>query len=653
MMSPTWPPDCDVPPADEDQRQIAEIFRDHGKAVVESSPGTGKTFLGVYLAVCAFRLGWCSKKQRALFLTFSRNARVRIEREVEKFQEQGWAEDEELQSVKVSNYHAFYLEILRRKAGFWGCTERLRPASIWERERRLRSILEKAGVENAILSRCIDQAKLVFALQRFDLTSLMGTDSKLLVDDEALGVVYREATSALKEGRPAYDDFAPLLLHLLEHCPALVEWLRLAYPILILDEFQDTDSIQWEILRRIHPERIVILFDRYQMIYEWRGARTNRIGQARAAFDIPDEAEGTLKRIHRVGEEADVAQYIQELRVDELRGTAITADVGQQWLTTHPIRRWNSCSPRQWLRIPDKNKCLWELRHGGFIDYDESTAILTRANHLADFLYENLRVKKSGLYYRCRWIGGDNNPDEVIRDQVWRLRSVTNDIDLRRWFGELLDRILPRQFLRELGLEFADEFACDSTGLLKRRRKASLCSVRDKLSPWWSTVKLGDYAVFARVLGSVQWLAHYLVEGTGFLDPDILYYVRELRRATEGFRRDLQGDSWQGFCDHLEDRLVRSAYLRLRTRPRGLHILTVHQSKGREFDHVIIPWLSGKGEPYGGRTGGTFPLPYDYDGLEDRRLLYVALTRARSRVTIIYPEEDPSPFIHRWRLERH
>ena len=96
---------------------------------------------------------------------------------------------------------------------------------------------------------------------------------------------------------------------------------------------------------------------------------------------------------------------------------------------------------------------------------------------------------------------------------------------------------------------------------------------------------------------------------------------------------------------------MRSVYLRLRAKPRGLYILTVHQSKGREFDHIIIPWLSGEGEPYRTRSGKVFPLKYDHDKFEDRRLLYVALTRARSRVTIVYPDEDPSQFIGEWRLD--
>lgn len=110
MPIPIWPPDINVPEADNDQKQAANLFRAYGKVLVEASPGTGKTFLGVYLALCAYRLEWTSKQRQTLFLTFSRNARVQIENEIKQFREKGWLSREEENSIKVSNYHAFYLQ---------------------------------------------------------------------------------------------------------------------------------------------------------------------------------------------------------------------------------------------------------------------------------------------------------------------------------------------------------------------------------------------------------------------------------------------------------------------------------------------------------------------------------------------------------------
>jgi superfamily I DNA/RNA helicase len=41
---------------------------------------------------------------------------------------------------------------------------------------------------------------------------------------------------------------------------------------------------------------------------------------------------------------------------------------------------------------------------------------------------------------------------------------------------------------------------------------------------------------------------------------------------------------------------------------------------------------------------------YDYNLEEDRRLLYVAITRAKNRITIIYPEESPAEILKKWKL---
>lgn len=98
--------------------------------------------------------------------------------------------------------------------------------------------------------------------------------------------------------------------------------------------------------------------------------------------------------------------------------------------------------------------------------------------------------------------------------------------------------------------------------------------------------------------------------------------------------------------DTMEQTLLKATYLYLKKKPSGLYILNAHQSKGREFDHIIIPILSQAGEPqYRGQN-----VPYIFEDENDRRLLYVAITRAKKKVTIMYPENDSSIFIRKWKL---
>jgi len=139
----------------------------------------------------------------------------------------------------------------------------------------------------------------------------MSPDETPLLDEDTYRAVCDAATAALRSGRPYYDDFAPLFLNLLEHRPELTEWLHLTYPLVILDEFQDTDPVQYQILLRIQPKRIVILYDRYQMIYGWRGSRIERPVQAMKDLSIPKAAKTELKTIHRVGEGSALARFIQ------------------------------------------------------------------------------------------------------------------------------------------------------------------------------------------------------------------------------------------------------------------------------------------------------------------------------------------------------
>lgn len=83
----------------------------------------------------------------------------------------------------------------------------------------------------------------------------------------------------------------------------------------------------------------------------------------------------------------------------------------------------------------------------------------------------------------------------------------------------------------------------------------------------------------------------------------------------------------------------------------NIQFMTIHASKGQQADHVIICGLnSGKdGFPAPARESiieqALLPKPEDFDHAEERRLLYVALTRAKQQVWLLYHPEKPSEFV--------
>ena len=80
-----------------------------------------------------------------------------------------------------------------------------------------------------------------------------------------------------------------------------------------------------------------------------------------------------------------------------------------------------------------------------------------------------------------------------------------------------------------------------------------------------------------------------------------------------------------------------------------LDFMTIHASKGQQADYVIVVGLKSDGFPAPARESvmeeALLPVPEDFPDAEERRLLYVAITRARHRVWLLFNKEEPSVFV--------
>lgn len=616
------------PKVDLDQERVGELLQDHERVMIEAAPGSGKTFTGVYLSLLAVRFGWTSRVRPTLFLTFSRNARTQIEWEVETYRNKGWMTSQEAGAVQVSNYHAFYFEILQRRAGLWGCTGEIRPAVVSEAEARLKRTLERANLPAKQLSVLRNAIRKVGSI--FDLTTQH-------VPQELVNSLREEVTASVTSGRPHYDDFAPLVRQLLRVSPSLLTWLRSTYPLVILDEYQDTDDLQWDILNLWRPCRVAVFYDRFQMIYGWRGASEDRPEQLAAEFGIPGKARTSLGELHRAPDQMEFGKFILSLRRDDLKGNFVEGG-NHPWLTLMRVQLLEKEVPSEW-------RCVNRLRWSKVINPDETTGIITRGNYLARFLHRTLSHSPSngrGAYFPCSWIGSEDSPEERIRTKIYELRELRTQRQLAKWVGSLVDDLMITPYtVSRKSIMFEKELAKKPDEILARRVDPHLVEVRNSLKGWRSELQVGNYRAISQALRFSLDTALVLTKGRAFIDRDLAWYVRLLHQTAGGLDPSV---SWDEFCDRLEAVIASSSHFHS-TRRAGVAILTAHQSKGREFDHVIIPWLSGLGEP-----SGRSQLPYNHGNPEDRRLLYVALTRARKHVTILYPQEDPSPFLSAWKL---
>ena len=83
----------------------------------------------------------------------------------------------------------------------------------------------------------------------------------------------------------------------------------------------------------------------------------------------------------------------------------------------------------------------------------------------------------------------------------------------------------------------------------------------------------------------------------------------------------------------------------------NIQFMTMHASKGQQADHVIICGLNGgkEGFPAPARESiiedALLPQPEQFEHAEERRLFYVALTRAKQQVWLLYNPDNPSEFV--------
>lgn len=607
---------------DEDQMGVATSLSQYNKTIVEAAPGCGKTFTGVFLAIHAFQQGWTSSSNPTLFLTFSRNARNQIKNELNKFREKGWLTSLEEKAIKIANYHSFYYETLSKRAGVWGCPKPIRPATVSECKERINSILKAQGISG-------NRKSLKDKIHNYD--SLLLVREEDAISSEVASLCARVAVQGIIDGKPAYGDFAPLMYNLISNSACFLSWLRTKYPLVVFDEFQDTDEIQWKIVDKWQPEKVAVFYDRCQMIYGWRGATEKRISEFIDRFEIPLDAQRKLTKIYRCGDKVHFASFIQNLRSDDLLGGNVFSGP-KNWLNMKAIPQngYSACV-----------RCLNAIRYGKLINPMERTAIITRYNALACYLKNNLVRKPqrgSGPYYRCSLIlPNDSSVEEFLRDSLVELRNAKNHSDVGRWIGKLLDMLLHKEYS---DISFEEELSKPASEVLKRRRKEKIVRVRSILVEYWDTIEVGDYQSIRDGLKSIIEIARFLMDGVAFLDPNVMFYIKQFIYAISS----VNYESWDIFCDRLDATLFTTSYFGTRY-DQMVYIMNVFQTKGREFDHVIIPWLSSEKEP-----PHAYSPNYNYEDINDRRLLYVAFTRARNKVTVLYPEESPSRFLYEWKL---
>ncbi len=232
-----------------------EIMDGAGHFLVTGGPGSGKTTVSILkaaqIAERELRPG-----QKVLFLSFARATVSTVVGTIEYDQQ---IPPEQKRRIDVETYHSFFWRILKAHGYLVGLPRRL-------------SILTPPGEAialSAIRSGYAANSKL---------TDAEKTERKAQEDAERQRL-------ARDEGRVCFDLFAPYVGYILHGSERIRKLIATMYPVIILDEFQDTNAEQWCDVQALGQfSTLLALADPEQRIYDFIGADPERLNHFRAAF---------------------------------------------------------------------------------------------------------------------------------------------------------------------------------------------------------------------------------------------------------------------------------------------------------------------------------------------------------------------------------
>ena len=237
-------------------QQYLAVTTTEGPILIIAGAGSGKT------RVITFRIAHMLDKgipqSQILALTFTNKAAREMESRVKELTQK------KLQNLTVSTFHAFGVRILRQEIAALGWRENF---TIYDESDKI-ALIKESGRELKMTADALDCYKIAI------LFSDIKTGRKDWKEETDM---YRELYQSYQEGLKLYnavdfDDLIVLPIKIFREFPEILQKYRDRYKYLMIDEFQDTSHQQYEMMHLLADKNVAVVGDDDQSIYSWRGA---------------------------------------------------------------------------------------------------------------------------------------------------------------------------------------------------------------------------------------------------------------------------------------------------------------------------------------------------------------------------------------------
>ncbi len=410
-----------------------------------------------------------------------------------------------------------------------------------------------------------------------------------------------------KEKALDFDDLICLPVQLLETHADVRESAEKLFSHIHVDEYQDTNALQGKLanmLARTH-QNLFVVGDIDQTIYTWRGATIENL----LAFDTKYPGAKTIILGHNYRSTKTIvtaANQIIEKNKNRKEKIAVTDNPDGE-----PIRLYvadTAESEARWIAGESRRQLLKGVEA-------ENIAVLYRTNFQSRALEEAFLAE--GIPYRL--LGTRFLDRKEIKDVLAWVRLA---LEPTREADQMRAVQAPP---RGIGKVTLGKIMMGKRELLKPGERSKVAAFEALINELHEEAKTALPSVFVRSVIEKSGLEVTLSKGSDE-DKERLENVKEL--ATLASRYDgLPGE--EGTAAFLADTALAGDQDELDRKPekKGVTLMTVHAAKGLEFDAVFVTGLEQGLFPHEGMGG-----EQDRDQEEERRLFYVAVTRARKRL---------------------
>lgn len=555
-----------------------------GHALALAGPGAGKTHVALVKAQQQVASGALKPGQKVLFLSFARPTVARI---VEKAAE--LISPEDLKQLEINTYHGFAWSILRSHGYLLNTAQ--------------------------------------------PITLLPPPEAAAHFADVDPGAREREMNRLFEEeGRLHFDLFARLAAQLFQRSVRLANIYCDAYPMVILDEFQDTNADEWALIRQLGRHcRLIALGDPEQRIYEFRGADPRRLSEFVEAFQ-PGSFDFSGENHRSTG--TDITVFGNDLLTSQNRGKEYT----HVKIARYGFRRNQSPHFRAKVEV------LAALRRLSN-ESNTSVAVLVPSKAFMLQFSQYLSSDLDGLPALRHDVAMDAESPSLAANVIAVLLGGGPTAALAsRLVATLHTHIRGRAGNKapaQAEMDLAGAIGTYiSTGKIRGKNRELVVKECQRLSAERLNLRLSgnpeeDWAAMRELIStSTAPQVARVAEDARFLR--LLHRGSALRAALSEMWRT-QGD-YAGAEVALRDALLHEHFVAAQREWRGLHVMTIHKAKGKEFDEVVI-------------YEGTFSGRIVAANSDARRIaqsllaLRVAVTRAIRRTTIVTPQRDGCRFL--------